>query len=249
MARVVRAALFAAAIAVAPTALAGCLSRAPAPAAPTLVAATRPAPPRSLRSPEIRVVSAPRIREVSAAGIAPRRDLHDLPPPLPAPHRIRAGVPLPEIHGPFELRTLIGRRDPRDPLAAVLAWSRRLTGTPFTAATGPDLVERATRDQRLRAVTHAANPGDLLVFGRAVDGTAADLVAVVVARDDRGVIEFVYLGNGIVRRGFVDPARPRTKRDTHGRTVNTFIRHGRRFPPKGTRYLSGELLSHIISVR
>ena len=40
-----------------------------------------------------------------------------------------------------------------------------------------------------------------------VDGEA-DLLAIVVARDPRGVTEFVYLGGGVYRRGFVDPTQP-----------------------------------------
>ena len=84
------------------------------------------------------------------------------------------------------------------------------------------------------------------MFDRAVGDGRADLVGVAIARDARGVVEFVWLGGGVVRRGFVDPARPRTRRDAARAVVNTFLRAGKRWPPKGTRYLAGELLAHVV---
>ena len=89
-------------------------------------------------------------------------------------------------------------------------------------------------------------PGDLLVFDEIESDRDADLIAVVVARDERGVTEYVYASGGVIRRGFVDPNRPALRRDHEGRTVNTFLRTGRRWPPKGTHYLAGELLSAVI---
>jgi hypothetical protein len=71
----------------------------------------------------------------------------------------------------------------------------------------------------------------------------------VIARDARGVLEYVYAGGGVVRRGFVDPARPTTRRDLTGSVVNTFMRHGKKWPAKGTRYLAGELLVHVVRAR
>jgi hypothetical protein len=50
----------------------------------------------------------------------------------------------------------------------------------------------------------------------------------------------------VIRRGFYDVSRARTRRDENGAIVNTFMRHGRLWPPKGTRYLAGELLAHVI---
>ena len=73
-----------------------------------------------------------------------------------------------------------------------------------------------------------------------------DLVAIVIGRDGRGVTEFMYSGGGVIRRGFLDPTRASLRRDVDGLVLNTFLRHGKRWPPKGTRYLAGELLSHVI---
>ena len=92
-------------------------------------------------------------------------------------------------------------------------------------------------------------PGDLLVFDEIETTADADLIAVVVARDERGVTEMIYASGGVVRRGFVDTNRPALRRDHEGRIVNTFMRSGRRWPPKGTHYLAGELLAHVIRPR
>ncbi|MBX3157958.1 MAG: hypothetical protein KF773_18465 [Deltaproteobacteria bacterium] len=183
-----------------------------------------PLPPH----PGIRVVSAPQIREVSAAR-APMRS--------PTP---------PQVPSLGELRKLVGTtvKDVRDPALVALGWARSIHTTSIAAASGPRLVAWARATQRLAAPAEAA-PGDLLVFDR-TDGDEADLVAIVVERDERGVLEFIYQGGVVVRRGFADPARPSLARDGVGNVVNTFLRHGRRQPPKGTRYLAGELLVHCV---
>ena len=58
--------------------------------------------------------------------------------------------------------------------------------------------------------------------------------------------EFVYLANGIIRRGFIDVARSHTKRDKTGAAVNTFLRHTKRWPNNGGHYLAGEHLAYVI---
>jgi hypothetical protein len=97
--------------------------------------------------------------------------------------------------------------------------------------------------------TEVAKPGDLLVFDRAVGDDNFDLVALAIARDARGVTEFIYAGGGVIRRGFFDPTRESSRRDVDGLILNTFLRHVRRLPPKGTRYLAGELLTHVVHTR
>jgi hypothetical protein len=98
----------------------------------------------------------------------------------------------------------------------------------------------------LAGPTDIAKPGDLLVFDHALGDSTNDLVALVLARDARGVTEFLYPGGGVIRRGFLEPTRVSSRRDVDGLVLNTFLRHGTRWPPKGTRYLAGELLSHVI---
>jgi len=165
---------------------------------------------------------------------------------LPAPHRLRAAVS-PSIATLDDARALVGRRDPRSPLAAALGWSSELTGRPAPAVTdGAALVAWAQGAGAWRAVP-ALVPGDLIVFDRAVGGARASLVAVALGRDERGVVEVLYLGNGVVRRGWFDPTRPAVKRDRARRVVNTSLRHNRDQPPRGTRFLAGELFAGVIS--
>jgi hypothetical protein len=183
---------------------------------------------------------------------------------LDAPHRQDPEALPPPTRTPLELRGLVGRRDARgrsqgsrpatglpDPVAAALAWLDELGDYDVArgATTAADVVAWAEREGRLRAPSDPAEPGDLLVFGRTRGDEPVDLVAVVVARDPRGVTEYIYLGGGVVRRGFVDPRRPSLRRDGDGAVVNTFLRHGKRQPPRGTRYLAGELLVHVIAAR
>lgn len=204
------------------------------------------------RAPPIRVVSAPPIREASAAAataVASAPAAHpEARAALPRPHVALVEAPPPVVRDVAALRALVGRRDPREPVAATLAWARSL-GATAEGATGSEVVAWAEAAGRLREPAALAEPGDLLVFDAVVSDEPADLIALVVGRDDRGVTELVYLGNGVVRRGYVDATRPRLTRDADGRVVNSFMRHGRRWPARGSRYLAGELVSASIRAR
>lgn len=202
----------------------------------------------------IRVASAPTIRVASAAAAAaitaePAAQ-PDARAALPTPNTIASDVPLPAIHAALDLRTLVGRRDKRDPLLAALVWAHDLGRSPegFAGATGHELVTWADVSQRLAEPSTAATPGDLLVFNQVATDALDEMVGIVITRDDRGVTEFLYLGGGVVRRGFVDPSRPTLRRDKQLRVVNTFLRHGKRWPTKGTHYLAAELLAHVIKL-
>lgn len=233
-------------------------------ASPMLGTATVPPPPLPGRAPAdaparrapaervaagIRVVSAPPIREASAAAAlaittapAARAEARAA---LPTPHATPSSAPLPAARTPDDLRALVGRRDPRDPIAAALTWARDL-GAPLEATTAADLLAWAERAGRLAEPTATPRAGDLLVFDHMTGDSEADLVATVIAHEERGVTEFLYVGGGVVRRGFVDASRPATKRDADRAVVNTFMRHGRRWPAKGSHYLAGELLAHVV---
>lgn len=230
------------------------LPGAPPPARHEIANRHRPSPDtRSSRDAQpIRVATAPKIREASAAAAA---QITETPAAqetsravLPGPHRIAATVPLPAVRELAHLRALVGRRDKRDPIAVALAWAHEL-GLPIEGDSGPELIAWAERSNRLAEPTVAAMPGDLLVFDHVSTDAERDLIALVITRDDRGVTEYIYLGGGVIRRGFVDPARPTVRRDTHDRVVNTFLRHGKRWPAKGSHYLAGELIAHVIRTR
>ena len=199
----------------------------------------RDPPPRAelanRTSRPIRVVSAPPIREASAAAAAAIA-LPSATAPLATPHRVPAGTVLPAVREAPDLRALVGHRDKRDPHATILALV-----SAFGRTAPADLSDHRSDP------SEPAAPGDLLLFDKAVSDAEADLIAIVISRDDaRGVTEFLYLGGGVYRRGFVDPSRPTMRRDRDGVVVNTFLRHGRRWPAKGSHYLAGELLAHVI---
>jgi hypothetical protein len=224
-------------------------------------------PSEDPRPGAIRVASARAAAEVTvtaeANGVAWSR--------LPSAHETALDAPHAALHGPSDLRALVGRRDQRDSVTTALGWeselgtsvsldlaapasaqSRRNRASVVIAAslanTGTIVAWAATHD-RLAAPTDATAAGDLLVFERTENDEAPDLVGIAIARDARGVTEFVYSAGGAIRRGFVDPRRPAQHRDASGAVVNTFLRTGNRWPPKGTHYLAGELLIHVIRTR
>ena len=166
---------------------------------------------------------------------------------LPSPHRLDA-APIPPVTTVEAARHLVGLRDRRPPLAIALAISTGLTGRTVEARDEVELIAWAQAREAWKPVTAIA-PGDLLVFDRAVENRPASLVAVALGRDGRGVVEIVYAARGVVRRGFVDPARPKVVRDRERRAVNTYLRHGADQPPAGTRYLAGELFAGVIGPR
>ena len=166
---------------------------------------------------------------------------------LPAPHGAAAvteDLPLYRTTA-GDLRALTGTRRAEDPLAfAVRAAAALANGAPPSPVPADGEALRAWMREHARGVdATAATTGDLLAFDRAVDGAPVSLWAVVLGRDDRGVVEMLYLAAGVVRRGFVDPGMPHVARDADRRVRNTFLRHGKDQPPRGTRYLAGELLA------
>src|SRR5262245_7257181 len=101
---------------------------------------------------------------------------------LPAPHL--GALPAPTIHEPADLRALIGTRDSRDPTIILLSWLAELNIH----------VDAAVLTSRFQPPTEIALPGDLLVFDHAIGDEPADLLALAIARDARGVTEFLYAG-------------------------------------------------------
>ncbi|HEU0030251.1 MAG TPA: hypothetical protein VFQ53_06455 [Kofleriaceae bacterium] len=197
-------------------------------------------PPEDGHVPVERRASAAAATAIASTPVATVRDQ------LPAPHRQPPESRPPPVRTPDELRALVGRRDARSSLDAAIAWTTELGGH-VDGTTGRDLAAWAEREHRM--TSDPPGPGDLVLFDRATSDDAFDLAGIVVVRDARGVVEFVYVGGGVVRRGYFDPARPAQRRDGSGAIVNTYLRHGKRQPPSGTRYLAGELVSRVIRTR
>ncbi len=161
---------------------------------------------------------------------------------LPTPHH---SFTVASIRTPADLRGLVGLRDKRTSIVAILGWAAEL-GLRTEATSGGELVAWAERMHRLRDRTAEARPGDLVVFSH-VERDDFDLVGLTVARSG-SVTEFICLAGGVVRRGFLDAARPTLRRDPAGAIVNTHLRFGSKQPATNTSQFAGELLVHVIAL-
>ena len=225
-------------------------------------------PAEDPRPGAIRVASAQAAADVAATAAANGVALTL----LPAAHRQEPDAPHGALHEPSDLRTLVGRRSNQDSVTAALAWSAELGARIDIDLTTPALPAHASGRARATAITAASlantgkllawatshdrtrdadaiEPGALLVFSRTESDDSPDLVALAIARDGRGVTEFIYCAGGAIRRGFLDLRHPDKRRDAAGTIENTFVRTGNRWPPKGTHYLAGELFANVIEPR
>ncbi|MBT8492133.1 MAG: hypothetical protein KJO07_03650 [Deltaproteobacteria bacterium] len=202
------------------------------------------------------------------AGIAADQVLPPLPRPASARDNPQTDLPGPAAHrrGSRQKTLATGLLvEPGDSLVSHLrslvgARDNKMSATEFAVATlrgighevDPDLAgTRAGGDLMSLAKARGAwahigtaELGDLLVFG-GTEGKndPASLVAVVIRQDPRGVIEFLYLQRGVIRRGFADPRRPSSKRDGRLRAVNTHVRVGKAGDARDSKYLAGELFT------
>jgi hypothetical protein len=97
-----------------------------------------------------------------------------------------------------------------------------------------------------------ARPGDILLFdtrGVAPAPECADRAGIVESLGAGGRITFVEARGGRVRRSFVDPAHPSSRRDARGEILNSFLRPIRIDDPPGARYFAGEMLCGIARTR
>jgi len=141
-----------------------------------------------------------------------------------------------------------------------------------TADEGAAFVERALHDSGLRFGTDGstralwgylrtahrlvgatdARPGDILFFdtrGVAPAPTCADRAGIVESVGAGGRITFVEAQGGRVRRSFVDPAHPSSRRGAGGQILNSFLRPIRIDDPPGARYFAGEMLCGVARTR
>ena len=73
----------------------------------------------------------------------------------------------------------------------------------------------------------------------------ADRAGIVESVGAGGRITFVEAQGGRVRRSFVDPAHPSSRRDARGEILNSFLRPIRIDDPPGARYFAGEMLCGV----
>jgi hypothetical protein len=172
---------------------------------------------------------------------------------LPTPHRAETKGPavIPERASVGGLRALTGTRVTDDPMAFAIRAAVALTDAKRVPDPVPTDGEKlaAWAAENATLVEGEVKAGDLLVFDHAVGDRPASLWAVAISKDARGVIEMIYVGAGVVRRGFVDPEAPHVARDASRTIHNTYLRHTKDWPPKGTRFLAGELLGVTYRLR
>jgi hypothetical protein len=97
-----------------------------------------------------------------------------------------------------------------------------------------------------------ARPGDIVLFdtrGVAPGPECADRAGIVESVGAAGRLTFLEAQGGRVRRSFVDPAHPSTRRDARGLVLNSFLRPIRINDPPGARYLAGEMLCGVARTR
>ena len=164
--------------------------------------------------------------------------------PVPAGGALAPDVHPADVTGPDAPRSpLLGevgeRTDegaPRYAMRVLAALGLHPPAALTEATTGPELLA-TVRGLLARGPRPLA--GDLLFF----DG--GEVVAVATAaRGD--TTEFVYVRNGVVRRGVVTPDQPGEKRDREGRALNTFVRPWARSDRKGQRYLAGQIYEGVL---
>jgi len=150
---------------------------------------------------------------------------------------------------------------------------RSPTATPHGRADeGAAFVERALHDAGFRfgtdgstrslwgylRTTHRlvgaaeARPGDILLFdtrGVAPAPECADRTGIVESVGAGGRLTFVEAQGGRVRRSFVDPTHPSSRRDARGEILNSFLRPIRIDDPPGARYFAGEMLCGVARTR
>jgi hypothetical protein len=97
-----------------------------------------------------------------------------------------------------------------------------------------------------------ARPGDILLFdtrGVAPVPECADRTGIVESVGAGGRLTFVEAQGGRIRRSFVDPAHPSSRRDARGQILNSFLRPIRIDDPPGARYFAGEMLCGVARTR
>ncbi|HTM20405.1 MAG TPA: hypothetical protein VL172_07860 [Kofleriaceae bacterium] len=203
------------------------------------------------------VVSSVRVGELRSARTARGGDRIPEPVPvydvIPPPQR----QPGPQRQAPLapaglddELRALVGLRQKTATQLDFVRSALAAIGSPYqgdlgTVTDGPALAALA---QARGALATDAMPhrGDLLLFDDVVPGHPASLIGVVVAVDARGVIEFIHLTRGIVRRGYLSPSYPHLKRDGDGRVLNVILRQEHGEGEAGAGDLAGDLFSAYV---
>jgi hypothetical protein len=128
-----------------------------------------------------------------------------------------------------KLRSFVGRRDNQATATALALSILPAIGVKLDAK-----LQAVTNEAELLALAKKRNAvadagarpllGDLLLFEYREQRKEHALVGIVIAVRPNGAIEFLYLGNTVLRRGFLSLEHPKRKRDKNGDVLNTFVR-------------------------
>ncbi len=213
------------------------------------------AAPYHFRAPVVSSVSAgqpPRARDDSDDGWEAPPGRRSPSSATPAPFRPPPPRDVPATGGPLAetLRSMVGLREKeatpvRFVLDALATIGADVDSSLRDAADGPALLSMA-QDRHASDADHHPLLGDLVVFDDVLPHQSASALGVVVGSRPDGTVEFVYLGRGVVRRGWLNLRHPSDKRDEHGRVLNTIIRQKRGDGKKGKGDLTGQLFATFI---
>ena len=109
------------------------------------------------------------------------------------------------------------------------------------------------RNSHKRVTADEVQPGDVVFFRTRAPGTEAcddpDHAGLVAAVETDGRIDFVEARGGLIRRSYVDPQRPRARRDESGRVLNSFLRPKKVGDPDDAPTFAGEMLCAVVRPR
>jgi hypothetical protein len=141
----------------------------------------------------------------------------------------------------------------RDEGAALVEQSLHRAGLRFGTDGSTGALWRYLSSAHRPIASAQARPGDVLFFQTragwdAPDCERADHAAVVESVAGDGRIGFWEARGGLVRRSFVDPARPTLRRTERGEIANSFLRAKAVDDEPSARYFAGEMLCGVVRI-
>lgn len=182
------------------------------------------------------------VAAAATAGCAPKPQPRSLPVwALDPEHGGRPGARAPRPRG-----GLRGQDESSDLVVAVLQDSGLRFGTDGRVRS----LWGYLRDSHRKVSPERAQPGDVVFFRTRAPGNDAcddpDHAGLVAAVETDGRIDFVEAHGGTIRRSYVDPLRPRVRRDESGRVLNSFLRPRKFGDPDDSPTFAGEMLCAVV---
>jgi hypothetical protein len=180
-----------------------------------------------------------------ATGCAPAQT----PRPVPAWALVTEDGRRPSVRAPRPRDGIRGHSEASDLVVAALQESGLRFGTDGRVRS----LWGYLRESHKRVAPDAVQPGDVVFFRTRAPGNAdcddPDHAGLVAAVETDGRIDFVEARGGLIRRSYVDPQRPRDRRDESGRVLNSFLRPKKVGDPDDTPTFAGEMLCAVVRPR